>query len=56
MFEDGECFLPGERFLNVLKSYKGKKNLTLEIDYKGSASARSPPASVPIVNDSKQRK
>ena len=35
VLEDGECFLPGRRFLSLLKSYKGEKNLTLEIDDRG---------------------
>ena len=34
VFEDGECVVPGRRFSRILKTYKGKKNLTIEVDEK----------------------
>lgn len=35
VLEDGECLLPREMFLRLLKSYKGQKNCTIEADETG---------------------
>src|SRR5437016_2468073 len=35
VFEDGECLVPGKHFSRILKSYRGKKNLTIDVDEKG---------------------
>jgi hypothetical protein len=35
VLEDGECVLPRIKFVQVLKTYRGRKNLTMEADVEG---------------------
>ena len=35
VFQEGECFIPGKRLIKFLRSFGGKKNLTIEVDEHG---------------------